>query len=335
MTAKTSRIIIKTFIKTALKDSDESPERCARNLVDMALNFANGRFQQSFFEISRAILNNENSPYYPLIADALKHMDKEKLLEFGLDLGYNSCTSGAHIIRKLKRTENINVPWLLSMVIDTARPDFLSDYQSVLTQGKELGIYTYFITVPKDPAKVLPLIRNNPDCAVILLCDTSDITEDFAGTAETLNNLLFAVTYGDQAETACLILRDHQLLYSLYNVYSDESSSDILCGTYFRFAEEMHSLFAAVLAEPDCTEEIRRSVYQTVENSRISQLYRTVPLDLFYDTEKIGNIISSPASVVEFDADGNLHIPRKTPPKTSCNFLQQPLKEIFSQVSAE
>ena len=189
MTAKTSRIIIKTFIKTALKDSDESPERCARNLVDMALNFANGRFQQSFFEISRAILNNENSPYYPLIADALKHMDKEKLLEFGLDLGYNSCTSGAHIIRKLKRTENINVPWLLSMVIDTARPDFLSDYQSVLTQGKELGIYTYFITVPKDPAKVLPLIRNNPDCAVILLCDTSDITEDFAGTAETLNNL--------------------------------------------------------------------------------------------------------------------------------------------------
>ena len=64
--------------------------------------------------MSRAILNNENSPITPLIADALKHMDKEKLLEFGLDLGYNSCTSGAHIIRKLKRTENINVPWLLS-----------------------------------------------------------------------------------------------------------------------------------------------------------------------------------------------------------------------------
>ena len=97
----------------------------------------------------------------------------------------------------------------------------------------------------------------------------------------------------------------------------------------------MHSLFAAVLAEPDCTEETRRSVYQTVENSRVSQLYRTVPLDFFYDTEKIGNIISSPASIVGFDADGNLHIPGKTPLKTSCNFLQQPLKDIFSQVSAE
>ena len=41
MTAKTSRIIIKTFVRTALKDADESPERCTRNLVDMALHFSN------------------------------------------------------------------------------------------------------------------------------------------------------------------------------------------------------------------------------------------------------------------------------------------------------
>ena len=85
MTAKTSRIIIKTFVKTALKDADEAPERCTRNLVDMALHFSKGRFQISFFEMARTMLNNENSPYYPLIEDALKHMDKDKLIEFGLN----------------------------------------------------------------------------------------------------------------------------------------------------------------------------------------------------------------------------------------------------------
>ena len=67
MTAKTSRIIIKTFVRTALKDADESPERCTRNLVDMALHFSKGRFQQEFFEMARTMLNNDNSPYYPLI----------------------------------------------------------------------------------------------------------------------------------------------------------------------------------------------------------------------------------------------------------------------------
>lgn len=335
MTAKTSRIVIKTFIKTALKDSDESPERCTRNLVDMALNFANGRFQQSFFEIARTMLNNENSPYYPLIEDVLKHMDKEKLIDFGLNIGYNGCTTGAHMIRKLKRTEDINVPWLLTLLVDTSRPDFIAKYNSVLEQGKELGIYTYFLHTKENPSEILPLIQNNPDCAIILLCDPSRITEELAEKAEALNNVLFAVEYGDQAEAACLVLRDHRLLYSLYHLYSEEDRDEILAGTYFRFAEEMHSLFAAVLAEPDCTEETRRSVYQTVENSRVSQLYRTVPMDLFYDTEKIGNIISSPASVVGFDADGTLYAPGRVPLKTSCNFFQQPLKEIFSKISAE
>lgn len=335
MTAKTSRIIIKTFIKTALKDSDESPERCTRNLVDMALNFANGRFQQSFFQIARAMLNNENSPYYPLIEDVLKHMDKEKLIEFGLNLGYNGCTTGAHMIRKLKRTEDINVPWLLFAIIDTERPDFISDYQSMLDQGKELGIYTYFLTVKKDPSRVLPLIRNNPDCAIIFLCDASEITEELADEAESLNNLLFAVTYGDQSEAACLVLRDHRLLYSLYNIYSDESSSEILSGTYFRFAEEMHCPFAAVLGKPGCAQEVRKSVYKTVEDSRISQSYRTIPLDLYYDTELIGNIISSPSSVVGFDADGTLYTPGKLPLKTSYNLFRQPLKELFTRALSE
>ena len=69
MTAKTSRIIIKTFVRTALKDADESPERCTRNLVDMALHFSKGRFQPTFFALARALLTNAKRPYYPLIEE--------------------------------------------------------------------------------------------------------------------------------------------------------------------------------------------------------------------------------------------------------------------------
>ena len=44
--------------------------------------------------MARAMLNNDNSPYYPLIEDTLRHMDKEKLIEFGMNLGYNGYTRG-------------------------------------------------------------------------------------------------------------------------------------------------------------------------------------------------------------------------------------------------
>ena len=87
MAVDTSRIMIKTFVKSALKDAENSPERCTRNLVDMALNFSNNSSQYSFFSIARQMLNNENSPYYPLIEDILKHIDKDKLLNFGLNIG--------------------------------------------------------------------------------------------------------------------------------------------------------------------------------------------------------------------------------------------------------
>ena len=51
MAVDTSRIMIKTFVKSVLKDAEEAPERCTRNLVDMALNFAEEGSQKSFLKL--------------------------------------------------------------------------------------------------------------------------------------------------------------------------------------------------------------------------------------------------------------------------------------------
>ena len=329
MTAKTSRIIIKTFVKTALKDADESPERCTRNLVDMALHFSKGRFQQEFFELARAMLNNENSPYYPLIEDTLRHMDKEKLIEFGMNLGYNGCTQGAHIVRKIKRTENLNVPWLFFLNIDSSCEDLLSRYQTVFDQGKELGIYVYFLYTDKEPEKLLPLIKHNPDCAMILLCHSTFVTEDFAVAAESLNNMLIGVEYDDNTDTACLVLRDHRLLYSIYRRYRENESEEILSGSYARFAEELHCPFVAVLAEPDCSTTVKENVYKAIVGARVAQKYRTIPLDLFYDVERIGNIISPPSSVIGFDSNGMIYNIDNEGKPLGHNIFQESLKDIL------
>lgn len=331
MTAKTSRIIIKTFVKTALKDADESPERCTRNLVDMALHFSKGRFQQEFFEMARAMLNNENSPYYPLIEDTLRHMDKEKLIEFGMNLGYNGCTQGAHIVRKIKRTENINVPWLLFLNIDPSCEDLLSRYQAVFDQGKELGIYVYFLYTDKEPEKLLPLIKHNPDCAMILLCHSASVTEDFAVAAESLDNMLIGVDYDDSADAACLVLRDHRLLYSVYRRYREKESEEILSGSYARFAEELHCPFVAVLAEPDCSTSVRENVYKAIVGARVAQKYRTIPLDLLYDTERVGNIISPPSSVIGFKPDGTIYNLDTKGNPVSHNIFQESLRNILKE----
>ena len=40
-----SRILIETTVRQTLKGIQEDPERSIRNLVDMALQFSEGRFQ--------------------------------------------------------------------------------------------------------------------------------------------------------------------------------------------------------------------------------------------------------------------------------------------------
>lgn len=331
MTAKTSRIIIKTFVKTALKDADDSPERCTRNLIDMALHFSKGRFQQEFFEMARAMLNNENSPYYPLIEDTLRHMDKEKLIEFGMNLGYNGCTQGAHIVRKIKRTENINVPWLLFLNIAASDEELLTNYQPIFDQGKELGIYVYFLYTDDDPIKLLPLIKKNPDCAIILMCRSASVTEDFAEAAETVNNMLIGVKYDDNTDSACLVLRDHRLLYSIYRMYKNEESEEILSGSYARFAEEMHCPFVAVLADPDCSTSIKENIYKAVVGARVAQKYRTIPLDLIYDTERVGNIISPPSSVIGFKPDGAIYNLDNDGKPMTHNIFKESLRDILKE----
>lgn len=90
-----SRILIETTVRQTLKGLQEDPKRSIRNLVDMALQFSEGRFQNRFFGTAQTMLKNEGSAYYALVQDAASHIETEHLVTFGMNLGYNSCTWGA------------------------------------------------------------------------------------------------------------------------------------------------------------------------------------------------------------------------------------------------
>ena len=89
MAANTTRILIETIVRKTLRDIQNAPERSVRNLVDMALNFSNGRFQKRFFEGAQQMLTNEHSAYYPLVRNVVSNVEHERLLRFGLNIGYN------------------------------------------------------------------------------------------------------------------------------------------------------------------------------------------------------------------------------------------------------
>ena len=63
MEQSVNRIMVNTIVKKAIHDLKSDPERTVRNLIDMALKFADSRFQQQFYSGAQSLLTNEKSAY--------------------------------------------------------------------------------------------------------------------------------------------------------------------------------------------------------------------------------------------------------------------------------
>ena len=58
-----NRMLIEATIRRVLKNIQESPERAVRNLVDLGLEFSDGRFQKQFLRTTQKMLRNQESAY--------------------------------------------------------------------------------------------------------------------------------------------------------------------------------------------------------------------------------------------------------------------------------
>ena len=301
------QIFIESLLRRALKDIKKSPQRSTRNLVDMALNFANGRFQKNFFESAQKMLCDERSAYYDLVQDIAQNIDENRIITFGINVGYTSCTLGAKTIREIEQTQGFDIPWALTLFTDIQKnPCTISANQSVITQGKELGIYTWLIFENHRLLELLPLIKNNPDCAFVLFCHAEELTDNLLQEAKSLYNLMFVVEFEHAAKAICLKLREQGFLYSVYVPYGEEDAGMITSGGMLYCTEALHPVFTFFIPDFSCPKNIQQVIYNYIKNTRIKQKCHTIPLDLIYDNLCIDSIISNDACTAFFDSNGYL-----------------------------
>lgn len=330
MESSTSRIIIETVVQKTLRELRDSPERSVRNLVDMALHFAEGRFQRNFFRAAQTMLQNEHSPYYALIEDTAAHVDPQRIFRFGMNLGYNGCTLGAKTIRELEEKEQYNIPWMLTLGLDSRRYSaYQRRYQAVVSQGERLGVYTWLLLPKGRPLEALPLVQEHPDSAFVLFCRPEELTPCLLDGVSQLPNLMLAVRYGEDAAQACGLLRKAELLYSVYAPYGREDVESIRNGDLFSGAEQLHPLFTILFADSGCPAGAREAVYQAVREAREQQLFQTIPWEAACDCGLVDGVISNDACLAGFDAEGQLFTPEERKTGSCYNLLQNDLSRIL------
>lgn len=324
------RILIESVVRRALKDAGDSPERSTRNLVDMALQFAQGKFQYRFFETAHLMLKKEESAFHKMIPDAVASIDQERLIGFGMNLGYNGCIAGAKTIRSIEKKEHFNIPWMITLVING--DDYLNraeDYCAVLEQGRPLGIFTWQLYTCGQAQKIVPLIEKYPDYAFILYCAPGEITDALLDELESLNNLMIAVAYTQGADEACQLLRQRRFLYSVYVSYGECDLPRIVSGEILGDTEILHPVFTGFLADTGCPKAVQEQVYQYVNQTRTQQCYKTVPWDVIADSRFVDGVISEDSCQACFDGQGNFCTFREGLEQGEYNVFQQPLREIL------
>ncbi len=302
-----SRILVGSVVKKALKEIKENPERSIRNLIDMALQFSGGRFQQNFFATAQTMLQNEDSGYYKLVRDTVAYADTDRLYIFGMNLGYNGCTAGAQRIRENEKKLGCNIPWTLALQIDTQQFDKNAPkYHELIQEGEALGIYVWTLFAGEQPQISLPLAQQHPDSAFILFCEPADATPAFLDSAAEAKNLMLAVRYDENASDLYTAIRNMGLLCSVWYQYGQKDTETIANGDLFYSAQQFSPIFTFLLPEPDCPGVVQQLAHQTVEHARTEQTYRTILWEMQGDTRKVDAIISDDACFAYFDKNGIL-----------------------------
>lgn len=326
-----SRILVETVVKKAVKNIKESPERGIRNLVDMGLQFSDGRFQKNFFTTAQTMLQNENSAYYSLIRDTVAYTDAERLFTFGMNVGYNSCTAGARLIRQNEEKMNCNIPWTISIQMDAQGFDEKQEeYHTLIQEGENLGIYTWMLFVMEEPKNALALAESHLDSAFCIFCKKEDLTEAFLDEAAELYNVMLVIRYDENAFDICSALREKELLYSVWYQYEQRDTETIINGDLLSSAQQFSPVFTVFVPDAMCPEETRRLVYQTVKQAREEQTYRTIVWDLQGDNCLIDTIISDDSCSAYFNKNGDLCDWNKTFDCDHHNLFQSNLTDILT-----
>ena len=318
MMANLNRVLIESAVRKALRDIDESPERGVRNLVDLALDFSNGRFQRTFLEMARQMLKNEKSAYFSAMKQMVSGVEWDNIVGFGINVGYNSFTKGARIIRETEEAEGFNIPWALTFSVRT----FEEKHRSLIEQGKKLGIYTYFIFADQPDEALLHTIKQCQDCAFVLLTDGSAITDSLLALCEGVNNLMFSV--GEHMAEGCRQLKAHRKLYSVYCVYGKQEQT--VYETWLEAAADLGAVCAMFLYGGDHAAD----AYDYVVEVRKSQRLAVFPMDFRRDNMFIDSIISDDPCSAAFDLDGNL-VTGEYRVCRALNGYDMPLREVFRQ----
>ncbi len=339
----------KTAIKTAFGYIEKDPEKNMLKLLDWVDRLA-GEGPDSFEpqrEAFRTVLENPDGSMYRLIMDVFQSVDNGVLKAVFENFFLNANIIGWPIQEEMRKKYGCNIPWAILLDPTSAcnlrcTGCWAAEYggrlnlsfdeiDSIIRQGKELGVYMYIYTGGEPlvrKADLIALCEKHADCQFLAFTNATLIDEAFAGEMLRVKNLIPAISLegfesatdgrrGDgvyqKAVRAMGILKEKRLPFGISACYTSENldsiSSDEFIDQLVEWGAKFIWYFHYMPVGNDAAPALLPSPRQrAVMYRRVREMRRTKPIfamDFQNDGEYVGGCIAGGRRYLHINANGD------------------------------
>jgi MoaA/NifB/PqqE/SkfB family radical SAM enzyme len=343
---KAKRAAMAAAVNTALSYLSKDPEQNIPKLMDLVDRFS----PDGWYEGQRSAIRNairEKGNWWQLI-ERVYELDPGVRDVFFRNFIVNASLNGSAIQEDIAKRENCNVPWAVLLDPTSAcnlhctgcwAAEYgnklnltLEDIDSIICQGKELGIYMYIYTGGEPlvrKADLMKLCEMHPDCEFLSFTNATLIDEDFCREMLRVKNFIPAISLEGFEEAndsrrgpgvyekvthAMALLKEHNLPFGISACYTSVNYNDISSEKFFDHMIDLGALFVWFFhympvgndAVPALmpTPEQRETVYRRIRGFRETKAIFS--LDFQNDAEYIGGCIAGGRHYLHINANGDV-----------------------------
>lgn len=342
---KSIKETMQTFaINKALNYVEGNPEENIPKLMDMADKF----FPEDWYGGARAQIRkaiDEKNNWYQLMLKVYD-LDPGVRKAFFQNFLFNASLKGSAIHKELSTEHNCNIPWAILLDPTSAcnlkctgcwAAEYgnqlnlnLETIDSIIRQGKELGVYMYIYTGGEPLVRKKDLIKiceMHPDCEFLSFTNGTLIDEEFCQEMLRVKNFVPAISlegFEDANDSrrgqgvyqkvrhAMELLKANKLPFGISTCYTSRNYADISSEEFFDMVIESGALFAwffhympvgnSAATELLPTPEQREEFYHRIRAYRNTKSIFT--MDFQNDAQYVGGCIAGGRYYLHINAKG-------------------------------
>jgi MoaA/NifB/PqqE/SkfB family radical SAM enzyme len=342
-----SATIKKMGLEQMFRYAYKDPKKNLVKIMDWADRFAGDEFPRQRKDI-RAAITDPQHPYYPFVQHLFTDVDQKVMTTLAANLFINASLIGWPKEEKLRKQYDCNIPWAILLDPTSAcnlhcTGCWAAEYgsklnltydeiDSIITQGKELGVYMYIYTGGEPLVRKTDLIRiaeKHNDCVFLCFTNSTLIDEAFADEMLRVGNFYPSISLEGFEEAtdgrrgagvyqkvikAMELLRRKKLIYGVSCCYTSANYESITSEKFYDSMIDLGAYFVWFFhympvgndAVPSLmpTPEQRKGVYEKIRHYRATK--PLFAMDFQNDAEYVGGCIAGGYRYLHINANGDV-----------------------------